>query len=100
MSRLAPKFVAGAQATTWQAAYNECNGLPMFAMLDGMDEIGPALLADMRAQMASFDVWGGPNMPRIRFAMDVVQTGRVPPPPPGLPDDQVTDARNFLAARK
>lgn len=72
----------------------------MFAMLDGMEEIGPALLADMRAQMAVYDVPGGPNMPRIRFAMDVVQTGRIPTPPPGLPDDQVADARTFLAHRK
>jgi hypothetical protein len=100
MSKLAPKFVAAAQVRSWQTAYNECNGCPMFAMLDGMEEIGPALLADMRAQMAVYDVWGGPNMPRIRFAMDVVQTGRIPTPPPGLPDDQVAEARTFLAHRK
>jgi hypothetical protein len=100
MSKLAPKFVAAAQGRSWQTAYNESNGCPMFAMLDGMEEIGPALLADMRAQMAVYDVWGGPNMPRIRFAMDVVQTGQIPTAPPGLPDDQVADARTFLAHRK
>jgi hypothetical protein len=65
-----------------------------------MEEIGPALLADMRSQMPVFDVAGGPNMARIRFAMDVVQTGKVPAPPPGLPIDQVTEARTFLAHRK
>ena len=100
MSNLAPKFVAAAKARSWQTAYNESNGCPMFAMLDGMEEIGPALLADMRSQMPVFDVFGGPNMPRIRFAMDVVQTGRIPAAPPGLPDDQVTDAQTFLAHRK
>jgi hypothetical protein len=100
MSNLAPKFVAAAKARLWQNAYNECNGCPMFAMLDGMEEIGPALLSDMRSQMPVFDVPGGPNMPRIRFAMDVVQTGKVPTPPPGLPNDQVTEAKTFLAHRK
>jgi hypothetical protein len=97
MSNMAPQFVAAVKAANWKTAYNKCNGQPMYAMLDGLKEIGPLALRDMRAQMAVFDVWGGPNMPRIRFAMDVVETGKLPQTPAGLPPDQVTDARTFLA---
>lgn len=97
MSGMAPKFVAAARAGDWKVAYDECNGLWMFAMLDALQEIGPARLQDMRAQMAIYDVWGGPFMARIRFAMDVVTTRHVPPNTPGLPDDQVRDAEHFLA---
>ncbi len=94
---MAPKFVAAARAQTWKVAYDECNGLPMYAMLDGLQEIGPALLQDMRSQMAIFNVWGGPNMPRIGFAMDVVTSRKVPPNTAGLFPDQITDAEKFLA---
>jgi hypothetical protein len=91
------RFLAAARARNWKIAYDECNGLNMVDMLDCLQEIGPDLLQAMRAQMASFDVWGGPNMPRIRFAMDVVDSRAVPAPPDGLPNDQVQNARDFLA---
>ncbi len=97
MSGMAPKFVQAARAHSWKDAYDECNGLPMYAMLDALQELGPALVQDMRAQMAIFDVWGGPNMPRIRFAMDVVTSRRVPANRPDLPADQIQDAERFLA---
>ena len=98
MSFIAPLFVAAAKAKNWKTAYDECNGCPMYYMLDSMHEIGPQLLADMRAQMAIFNVGGGPNMPRILFAMDVVQTRKIPTPPTDLPADQVANAHAFLAS--
>ena len=62
------RFLSAANARNWKIAYDECNGLNMVDMLDSLDELGPDLLRDMRAQMATYDVCGGPNMPRIRFA--------------------------------
>src|SRR5262249_11163252 len=98
MSNLAPKFVAAATAKNWKTAYDECNGCTMTAMLDGMQEIGPDLLKDMRAQMSIFDVWGGPFMARIAWAMDSIQKRPVPgPKPKGVPHGQVVEARTFLA---
>ena len=91
------RFLNAARARNWKIAYDECNGLNMIGILECLEEIGPDLLRDMRTQMATYDVWGGPNMPRIRFAMDVVELRKVPEPPPGLWNDQVQDARNFLA---
>jgi hypothetical protein len=91
------KFVDAAQARDWKRAYDECNGLPMADMLDSLQALGLPLLRDMRAQMPIFDVWGGPNMPRIRFAMDVVEFRKIPDNVPmDLPKDQVQDAGNFL----
>jgi hypothetical protein len=98
MSNLAPQFVNAARAKNWKTAYDECNGCTMTAMLDGMQEIGPDLLKDMRAQMATFDVWGGPFMARIAWAMDIIQKRTVTvPQPQGVPDDQVGEARTFLS---
>src|SRR5216683_987654 len=91
------RFLSAAKSRTWKMAYDECNGLNMVDMLDCFQEIGPDLLRDMRAQMATYDVWGGPNMPRIRFAMDVVETRKIPEAPGDLPPDQVQNARDFLA---
>ena len=98
MSNLAPQFVTAARAKNWKTAYDECNGCTMTAMLDGMQEVGPDLLKDMRAQMSIFDVWGGPFMARISWAMDVIQKRTVTvPQPKGVPDDQVQEARTFLS---
>lgn len=98
MSLMPPKdrFLSAARARSWKVAYDECNGLNMVDMLDCLNQLGSELLGSMRAQMAIYDVWGGPNMPRIRFAMDVVQLRRVPEAPSDLPSDQVKNARDFL----
>jgi hypothetical protein len=93
------RFLNAARARSWKIAYDECNGLNMVDMLDCLQDIGPDLLRDMRAQMPIYDVWGGPNMPRIRFAMDVVELRKIPAPPADLPADQVQNARDFLARR-
>jgi hypothetical protein len=100
MSPIPPKdrFLIAAKALNWKIAYDECNGLNMVDMLDVLQEIGPQLLRDMRAQMAIYDVWGGPFMARIRFAMDVVELRQIPQIPDKLlPVDQVQNARDFLA---
>jgi hypothetical protein len=91
------RFLAAARAMNWKIAYDECNGLNMVDMLDCLKELGLPLMRDMRAQMAVYDVWGGPYMARIRFAMDVVEFRKMPAPPDGLPSDQVENARAFLA---
>jgi len=95
MSYFAP-FVAFAKAKDWKNAYDLLNGYNMPGMLTALQEIGPLAVRDMRAQMAVYDVWGGPNMERIRFAMDVVTNRKLPTPPSWLPADQVQQARDFL----
>ncbi len=95
MSYFAP-FVAFAKAKDWKNAYDLINGYNMPGMLTALQEIGPLAVRDMRAQMAVYDVWGGPNMERIRFAMDVVTNRKLPTPPSWLPSDQVQQARDYL----
>jgi len=96
MSGLAKNFVEAARRLDWKTAYDELNGCNMWGMLDGLDEIGLKAMQDMRAQMSIYDVWGGPNMPRIRFAMDAIAARKAPTPPADLPQDQVEDARHYL----
>jgi hypothetical protein len=91
------RFLTAARAMNWKIAYDECNGLNMVDMLDCLRDLGLPLMRDMRAQMAIYDVWGGPYMARIRFAMDVVEFRKMATPPDGLPKDQVDNARAFLA---
>jgi len=83
------RFLGAARARIWKTAYDECNGLNMVDMLDCLQELGPDLLREMRDQMTGLTIWGGPNMPRIRFAMDVVESRTVPEPPGDLPPHQV-----------
>ena len=42
MSNATAKFVAAARAGEWKVAYDECNGLAMYDMLDALREIGRA----------------------------------------------------------
>jgi hypothetical protein len=91
------RFLNAARALNWKIAYDECNGLNMVDMLDCLRDLGLPLMRDMRAQMAIYDVWGGPYMARIRFAMDVVEFRKMATPPERLPGDQVDNARVFLA---
>jgi hypothetical protein len=102
MSEVLERFKEAARRKEWKAAYEYCNGLNMYEMLRGLDSLGSALLNDMRAQMATLSVWGGPNMPRIKYAMDVVQLGKLPTDAVGdlKATGQVQDASNFLAAQK
>jgi hypothetical protein len=95
---LGQKFIDAAKARDWKVAYDECNGLNMTDMLDSLQAIGLSLLRDMRAQMPIYNVWGGPGMPRIQFAMDVVEFRKIPADiPSDLPPQQVQDAKNFLS---
>ncbi|OAI30121.1 hypothetical protein A1351_09425 [Methylosinus sp. R-45379] len=89
-------FAAVRSGVRWKDAYDLCNGMDMFGMLRAFAGLEPRYLQELRARMNEFDVWGGPNMPRIRFAMDTVQKRSLPTPPPGLPQDQVQAARLFL----
>lgn len=90
-------FRAVTSGTRWKEAYDLCNGMDMFGMLRALTSLETRFLTELRARMKTYDVWGGPNMPRIAFAMDVVQNRKVPSPAPsGLPRDQVDAAATFL----
>src|SRR5215475_8051811 len=96
MSQVRDNFLAAARTRNWKTAYLNCNGLNMFEMLRGLQEVGPALLSEMRLQMSAFV--GLVDTPRIQYAMDVVQLGRLPAVAPGdlAATGQVQEARNFL----
>ena len=98
MSLMPPKarFLDAARARNWKSAYDECNGLNMVDMLECLQELGPDLLHEMRDKIGTYTVWGGPNMPRIRFAMDVVELRKITDIPGDLPADQVQNAQDFL----
>jgi hypothetical protein len=91
-------FQAVASGTRFQEAFNLLNGMDMFGMLRALNALDAPMLRELRLRQPQFGNWGGPNIARMNFAMDVVQTRTVPAPPAGLPADQVTAANTFLAA--
>lgn len=94
-------FQAVASGTRFKEAYDLLNGMDMFGMCRALNSLDAPMLREFRlrqSQSQFTSAWGGPNLARISFAMDVVQTRRVPAPPVGLPADQVTAANTFLAA--
>ncbi len=93
-------FRAVKSGTNWKQAYDLCNGMDMTGMLRSFNALEPSYLTEFRARMSTYDVWGGPNMPRIGFALDVVQDKTLATPPVDLPGDQVAAAKAFLAHLK
>lgn len=102
MSETLERFKKSAQDRSWKEAYDLCNGLNMFEMLRGLNSLGVPLMNDMLAQMQRLTVPGGPNMARIKFAIDVVGLKRLPATVPGdlQATNQVQDALDFLAECK
>jgi hypothetical protein len=97
MADLAQDFYRAVNSgTQWKEAFDLCNGMDMFGMLRALNSLGGPLLAEFRLRIPTYTVWGGPNMPRIDFALAVVETRTVPAAPPDLFVDQVEAARLYL----
>ncbi len=81
----------------WDSAYTQLNGLSMTEMLTGLDQIGSSLLDDLDAQAAHHA--RGLNMPRMQYAIEVIQTRKLPAKAPGDLEKtgQVQAARKYLA---
>jgi hypothetical protein len=81
----------------WARAFTLLNGLSMTHMLELLDSVNVQELVDRRTGYSS-----GVNMPRIEYAMYVVQNRQLPAAAPGdLPQTgQVEEARAFLGTPK
>ena len=77
-------------------AYLSANGLSMTEMLSGFAELSRAVLLDLKASGPSFR--GSINMPRVQYAIQVVETRLLPAIAPGdlAGTGQVGVARKFL----
>jgi hypothetical protein len=96
MSDASDQFVAASKRRDWANALLLANGLSMEEMLSGMVAFGAPLLSELRAQSTALRA--GVNLPRIQYAMDVVQNRRLPAVAPGdlAATGQVEAARRFL----
>jgi hypothetical protein len=97
MSQVLEDFKRFALAKDWANAVRYCNGLNMYEMLRGLDDLPRSLLDDMRAQLALFT--GMYFIERINYAIDVVQLRKLPAIAPGdlSQTGQVQEAVSFLA---
>lgn len=105
MSAVRDSFLMAARVRDWRSAFMYLNGLNMEEMLSGLDALDGTILqqlADLRAAYAE-----RVNMPRIEYALFVVQQSMLPAYAPGdlastsfSPRSQVQDAVQFLANRK
>ncbi len=84
-------------APDWDRAFRNLNGLNMYEMLRGLNSLTPALQEAVSNQTGAF--MGRYGVDRIRYALEVVRTRRIPAIAPGdlAATGQVQDARNFLA---
>ncbi len=90
-------FIIAVLQRDWLTAYLNVNGLCMLDMLKGMAALDRLDLADLMNQSAAFV--DAVYMPRIEYAVNVVQTQAIPPNAPGdlQLTGQVQDCRNYLA---
>lgn len=94
------RFQDAAMRSDWREAFLNLNGLNMYEMLRALDELPPARRSELINERPSFR--NMVNMPRIEYAITVVQTGQLPP---SAPDDlavtgQVQTAEEFLRERR
>src|SRR5213075_1626275 len=84
----------------WQQAYLNLNGLNMYEMLRTLDGLSYERCNALLQQRENYR--GMVNMPRIEYAAEVVQTGRLPSIAPGDLEatGQVETAREFLGSRR
>jgi hypothetical protein len=89
-------------APNWIAAIDALSSLAMFEMLPALGGLNPSRLGQVADQanqiLARQRGWTQPAQ-RIQWAVQVVRTQQVPQPPPGLPVEQVQDARAYLGKR-
>ena len=91
-------FVQSVNSGNWLNAADQLNGSPMYDILPFLAALGAntAISANNISGILRQRGWHGAAQ-RIEWASEVLRTHRIPPPPPGLPSDQVTDARRFLS---
>src|SRR5262245_11597583 len=91
-------FVQNVNAGDWAAATDQLNGSPMYDILPFLAALNSnsAIAATNISGILRNRGWLG-SAHRIEWAGEIVRTRRIPTPPQGLPDDQVTDAEKFLA---
>jgi hypothetical protein len=84
----------------WDVAIDNLNALAMFEMLPALAPLTPALrtqvVSNARRILDTQRGWTG-AADRIDFAVDVVNDRRLTSWSSGVPDNQVDDARDFLA---
>ena len=92
-------FVQAVRSGDWSAAADRLNGSAMFDILPvlaALGAAGPTAVTNISGVLRSRG-WVG-SAQRIEWAGEVVRARKLPdPPPPGLPSDQIDDARRFLA---
>jgi hypothetical protein len=97
MSTQRDNFNAQANEGNWERAFFYLNGLNMFEMLRALAALHPSTRQKLWDARPAYE--GQFYMPRMEYAMTVVNTVRLPPKAPGDLEatGQVQDARNFLA---
>lgn len=92
------RFAEAVARKDWREAFLNLNGLNMYEMLRSLDALSPERRNGLVAQRQTYR--GLVNMPRIEYAMTVVQTRQLPPVAPGdlAATDQVQTAIEFLQA--
>jgi murein DD-endopeptidase MepM/ murein hydrolase activator NlpD len=90
-------FVQNVNGRNWIAAADQLNGSPMYDILPFIFALGPngPIAVNNISGVLRTRGWFGAAQ-RIEWAGEVVRTRRIVNPPPGLPADQVTDAKKFL----
>lgn len=85
----------------WETVIDNLNALAMFEMLPALAGLQPAIRNEVvnqsRRILRTQRGWRG-SCDRIEFAADVINDQRVTSWPSDLPNEQVEDARNFLAS--
>jgi flagellum-specific peptidoglycan hydrolase FlgJ len=94
------RFEQAVVGNDWRQAFLNLNGLNMYEMLRALDGLSPDRRDALAGQRQAFRDMV--NMPRIEYAMAVVQTGRLPAMAPGdlAATGQVQTAAEFLQQRQ
>jgi flagellum-specific peptidoglycan hydrolase FlgJ len=94
------RFEEAAGQNDWREAFLNLNGLNMYEMLRALDGLSPDRRGALKSQRAAFR--GMVNMPRIEYAVAVVETRQLPSEAPGdlATTGQVQTAAEFLRERR
>lgn len=97
VSRLCRDFITSANASQWNNAVSQLNGLNMYEMLRALKALDTNDIAALQTALAR--AAGSVNAPRIEYALSVVTTSRLPATAPGdlNATGQVAVARTFAA---
>ena len=91
-------FIQNVNAGNWFVAAEQLNGSAMYDILPFLAALGPrtAISANNISGVLRARGWVG-SAQRIEWAGEILRTRTIPNPPPGLPVNQVAEARQFLA---